>query len=155
MVRRTLWIVPLFLVVLVLARGGYAQRETQGPRTRIETPGPMTGVSDSRPLPTPHRTEAEEALFAIQEEGKNRVKELAARIRNAATSEEALSLQKEVVEVKRETRLRLLREHMDQAIAAGDPSRVQEVQAQIELMTNPHRSQLPAVHRDPPASTGN
>lgn len=156
MVRRTFWILPLSLAVVVLARGGYAGKGAEGgkPPMALRNSPPAEQAAPP-PAAAPHRSREESALLAIQEEGRSRVRELANRIRNAATREERLELQKEVVAVKRETRLRLLQEHVNQAQDAGDQQRLQEARIQMERMTNPRRTEAPGViHRDPPPDAG-
>ncbi len=89
------------------------------------------------PAPTPPLTANERALAAIRAEGRVRVRNLAGQIAETADPQARRDLERRVVALKQEYRVRFLEALAAQAGARGDFDVRDEARHQIDLIHNP------------------
>lgn len=135
MIRQfTTWVLVLVLAgsFAVVSLGSSAGDETNIPRKEAST--------ETAKVATPPRyTHEQQALMAIQDEGRIQVRELADRMKAETDPERRAELDKQAIEIKKQTRIRFLETLAGFARQRGDE--VTELQAmdQIENIKNPPR----------------
>ena len=141
------WILLLVLAgsFAVVSLGSPADDETNIPRKEVST---KTAKAATPPRYTPEQ----QALMAIQEEGRVQVRELADRIKTETDPERRAELDRQAIEIKKQTRIRFLETLAGFARQRGDE--VIELQAmdQIENIKNPPRVTGTPIRQTPDKS---
>lgn len=143
MIRQlTTWILVLVLAgsFAVVSPGFATDDEAQKPRKAVS---PETARAES----PPRYSAEEQALRAIQDEGRMRVRELAEQISKETDSERRMELQQQAVEIKKQNRIQFLETLAEFARQRGDEIVEQQALDQIENIKNPPRYEGSAVNR--------
>jgi hypothetical protein len=107
-----------------------------------------------RALPDAWRPAHELELLQIQNEGRVAVRDLSSRLGKLTDPVQRLALQRQIVELKREYRLRFLETLAASAELRGDHATADEARLQIERIENPPRPMSAPVHREAPSKRG-
>lgn len=94
------------------------------------------------------------AIDAVREAGATRVTELVAALEPLPEGPAREALNRQIEQVKQETRLSVLRLHLAHAQQKGDASRAAEAQRLIDLMMNPPAPKASQVSRPVPSMDG-
>jgi lipopolysaccharide export system protein LptC len=125
-----------FALILALAA---ALALTVAGATDRSTPTERTVAASPTEASAPHYTADEMALLVLQEEGVARVRALSEELRATSDPARRAELQKQVVQIKQETRLRFLETLAAQAYERGDAEEYAAARAEIERLENPPR----------------
>ena len=121
---------------------GTAARPAGVSQTALPISPRLTAVQNQRGTPTkqvmrPALTPEQRAIDEIQVDGRSRVAELARQIETTSDETERNALQLRAVEIKRETRVRMLRVMVSFARNRGDVARTSLIESQIETIVHP------------------
>ncbi len=145
--RRTVAVSVLALLPMLAVAADRSPKATSAEKTPAAV-GEVAAARTAKLLP--RLTAEEKALAAIQEEGRARVAALAAELRAASSDGERQSLNRRIVALKTEYRVRFLETLQDFARQRGDEPTARAAARAIEQLLYPEKLRATAV---PPAAS--
>lgn len=144
--------ITTWILVLVLAGSFAVVSLGSAVDDKAKTPRKEATVSGDEAVAKPRYSPEEQALRAIQEEGRVQVRELAEQIRNESDPERRLELQQQAVEIKKQNRVRFLETLAGFARQRGDEIVEKQALDQIDRIKNPPRFTGTPIRQTPEKS---